>query len=130
MLLGDALAFVAGEVCIRVAGVIRDGTQTVRISPGRIEAGSHTLWLAKGAKLFTLTKHEGQTLVYCHDNQTGYYGAPGATLCSECPDGHAFLVRNPSIQCLSSLADWESYRCKQWRTSRMTGPKGWSEGFW
>ena len=93
MLLKDALAFVAGEICVQVAKVIHQGSAVVKLTPGRIDSVAHTLWLVKGGKLFTLIKHEDQTLVFCHDNKTMYYGSPEASMHADCPDGYAFLVQ-------------------------------------
>lgn len=49
--------------------------------------------MVKGGKLFTLIKHDGRTLVFCHDNKTTYYGSPEISLDPACADGAAFLVQ-------------------------------------
>lgn len=93
MLVQDALTIVAGEVCLQVHSVIASATQAVRVVPGKIADGAHASWLAQEAKLFTLARHDGQTLVYSHDTETLYYARPELALTGECPDGHAFLVQ-------------------------------------
>lgn len=93
MLVEDALAIVAGEVCLKVHSVIAAATQSVRVVPGRVADGAHASWLARESKLFTLARHEGQTLVYSHDTETLYYARPELALTGECPDNHAFLIQ-------------------------------------
>ena len=59
-----------------------------------VETGTSSFtWSPTGAKFFSIMKVKGESLVYCHHNDTLYMASPQATLCSTCPDGVGFLAQ-------------------------------------
>jgi hypothetical protein len=93
MHIDDAIAFVCGDICLKVHSVLPHMTKQIELELGDIKDDDHTTWLAAGAKLFTVIKQTRQTLVYCHENDYLYYASPDAELSQECPENHAILVQ-------------------------------------
>ena len=50
-------------------------------------------WSPKGAIFFTLMRVHGDSLVYCHENDTLYLASPQATLAASCQDDVGFLAQ-------------------------------------
>ena len=93
MLLEHALSTVCSEVCLQLGPTVAQGTQRVRITPGKVKDDALTTWLVKDTHMFTLIKSGMATLAYCHGNNTLFYARPEFMLKPTAPDGHAFLTQ-------------------------------------
>lgn len=93
MLLEHALSTVCSEVCLQLGASVAQGTQPVRITPGKVKDDALTTWLVQDTHMFTLIKSGMATLAYCHGNNTLFYARPEFMLKPTAPDGHAFLTQ-------------------------------------
>ena len=84
---------VAFEMCKQASFNIPEKVPLQFRASAESVCSSSFTWSPTGAKFFTIMKVNGDSLVYCHHNDTLYTASPQATLCSTCPDGLGFLAQ-------------------------------------
>lgn len=97
MNLSDALLFACADHYLHIhpsfLAIVQHVQITTTVQDIPSDSAKYTSWLAKDAHWFTLLKHEGNTLVYCHSNDMMFYGSPNVQLHASMPDGYAFLAQ-------------------------------------
>lgn len=99
---GRALAVLTVRIYLQINPKALDLCHPVRFtSPeaapvdarGSAELHSCVTWAPMGARLFTLMRVQGESLVYSHYTDTLYLASPQATLAASCPDDVGFLAQ-------------------------------------
>ena len=96
----NALSVLAGETYVQLDESTHSRFHPLHVRPTSAPSLADpffnlhcSTWKPKGSFFFTLIKTHGDTVVYCHDNDTAYVAAPCAKLASACPVGTALLAQ-------------------------------------